>query len=89
MGARGFTVPLRLVAAGFVAAIPLLPGIPDFETLQKTGVARLSLGPGFLKIAINAMKNTAEKLLQYKGMDEVKENPVTTAYLNSLINNNR
>ena len=69
--------------------ILLLPGIPDFETLQKTGVARLSLGPGFLKIAINAMKNTAERLLQYKGMDEVKENPVTTAYLNSLINNNR
>ena len=67
--------------------ILLLPGIPDFETLQKTGVARLSLGPGFLKIAINAMKNTAEKLLQYEGMDEVKENPVTSAYLNSLINN--
>jgi 2-methylisocitrate lyase-like PEP mutase family enzyme len=69
--------------------ILLLPGIPDFETLQKTGVARLSLGPGFLKIAVNAMKNTAEKLLQYDGMDEMKENPVTTAYVNSLINDNR
>lgn len=65
--------------------ILLLPGIPDFDTLQQAGVARLSLGPGFLKIAINAMKNTAEKLLRHTGMDEVKENQVTTAYLNSLI----
>ncbi|HRO45285.1 isocitrate lyase/phosphoenolpyruvate mutase family protein [Agriterribacter sp.] len=65
--------------------ILLLPGIPDAETLQQTGVARLSLGPGFLKTAIHAMKNTAEKLLQYEGMDEVKGNPVTTAYINSLI----
>ena len=69
--------------------ILLLPGIPDFGTLQKTGVARLSLGPGFLKIATNAMKNSAEKLLHYEGMDEVKENPVTAAYLNTLINSNR
>jgi 2-methylisocitrate lyase-like PEP mutase family enzyme len=67
--------------------ILLLPGVPDFETLQQTGVARLSLGPGFLKIAINAMKNTAEKLLRHTGMNEVKENQVTTAYLNSLIHN--
>lgn len=67
--------------------ILLLPGVPDFGTLQQTGVTRLSLGPGFLKIAINAMKNTAEKLLRHTGMDEVKENPVTTAYLNSLIHN--
>ena len=65
--------------------ILLLPGIPDFEALQKAGVARLSLGPGYLNIAINAMKNTAEKLLQSEGMDDVNENPVTMAYLNSLI----
>lgn len=74
-------------AVGLPVNILLLPGIPGFEALQKTGVARLSLGPGFLKIAINAIKNTAEKLLRYEGMDEVKENPVTTAYLNNLINN--
>lgn len=65
--------------------ILLLPGIPDAGTLQQTGVARLSLGPGFLKTAISAMKNTAEKLLHYEGMEEVKENPVTTAYINNLI----
>jgi len=66
--------------------ILLFPGIPDFESLQKTGVARLSLGPGFLSAAINAMKNTAEKLLRYEGMNDAKENPVNFAYLNSLIN---
>ncbi len=65
--------------------ILLLPGIPDFEILKKIGVARVSLGPGFLKTAINAMKNIAEKLLHYEGMNKVAENPVTSAYLNSLI----
>ncbi len=65
--------------------ILLLPGIPDFETLKNIGLARISLGPGFLKTAINAMKNIAEKLLYYQGMPEVADNPVTTAYLNNLI----
>ena len=65
--------------------ILLLPGIPDFEILKRIGVSRISLGPGFLKTAINAMKNIAEKLLHYEGMNEVTGNSVTTAYLNSLI----
>jgi 2-methylisocitrate lyase-like PEP mutase family enzyme len=65
--------------------ILLIPGIPDFETLKQIGLARLSLGPGFLKIAINAMKNVSEKLLHYEGMDEIKDNPVTSDYLNSLV----
>jgi len=65
--------------------ILLFPGIPDFESLEKIGVARLSLGPGFLKTAVNAMKNIAEKLLHYEGMAEVNENPVTSDYLKNLI----
>ena len=65
--------------------ILLLPGIPDFDELQKMKLARLSLGPGFLKIAIKAMKDLGEKLLNYEGMEEVKNNPVTGDYLNSLI----
>ena len=65
--------------------ILLLPGIPDFEVLKTIGLARLSLGPGFLKTAINAMKNLAEKLLLNEGMNEVTDNPVTSAYLNNLI----
>ena len=65
--------------------IILLPGIPDFEELQKLKLARLSLGPGFLKIAIKAMKELGEKLLNYEGMEEVQNNPVTGDYLNSLL----
>ena len=72
---------------GLPVNILLLPGIPDFETLKTTGIARVSLGPGFLKIAINAMKNIAEKLLRYEGMQEVSDNPITTAYLNTLVSN--
>ena len=65
--------------------IILIPGIPDFEILKNMGLARLSLGPGFLKTAINAMKNVAQKLLAYEGMNEVTNNPVTSDYLNDLI----
>jgi 2-methylisocitrate lyase-like PEP mutase family enzyme len=72
---------------GLPVNILLLPGIPDFETLKMIGVARVSLGPGFLKTAINAMKNIAEKLLHYEGMQEVSDNPITTSYLNTLISN--
>src|ERR1035437_653795 len=72
-------------AANLPINILLLPGIPDFETLKNIGLSRISLGPGFLKTAINAMKNIAENLLHYEGMQEVVDNPVTTAYLNNLI----
>ena len=65
--------------------ILLFPGIPDLESLQKMGLARLSLGPGLLKIAINAMKNISEKLLQQEGMSDITGNPVTGDYLNHLI----
>ncbi len=65
--------------------ILLLPGIPDFEKLQALGVARVSLGPGFLKIAIQHMYAIAKKLKQYKGMQEIQENPVTTAFLEALV----
>lgn len=72
---------------GLPVNILLRPGIPDFKGLQKAGVARLSLGPGFLNIAINAIKNAAEKLLRYEGMEDVNENPVNMGYLNGLVNN--
>ena len=62
---------------GLPVNILLLPGIPDFEILKTIGIARVSLGPGFLKIAINAMKDIAEKLLHYEGMPEVMDNPIT------------
>ena len=70
---------------GLPINILLLPGIPDFNDLKQMGVARLSLGPGLLKVAINAMKNVAEKLLNFDGMNEVAQNPVSMSYLKDLI----
>lgn len=70
---------------GLPVNIILLPGTPDFETLKNMGVSRLSLGPGFLKTAINAMKNIAGKLLAYEGINEITNNPVSSDYLNDLI----
>lgn len=67
--------------------ILLLPGIPSFNRLQQMGVARLSLGPGFLKIALNAIKNTAVKLLHYEGLEEVVRNLVNAEDIKSLIKN--
>jgi 2-methylisocitrate lyase-like PEP mutase family enzyme len=69
--------------------ILMLPGIPGFAALRELGVARISLGPGFLKYAINAMKDVANKLLNYEGMEEINNNPVTSAYLNQLISNQK
>lgn len=65
--------------------ILMVPGIPDFPTLREIGLARISLGPGFLKYAINSMKYIAQKLLNQEGMEEVTTNPITTDYLNKLI----
>lgn len=67
--------------------ILLVPGIPNLDLLQKMGLARLSLGPGLLKIAIKAMKNVSEKLLHLEGMSDITENPVTGEYLDQLIAN--
>jgi len=65
--------------------ILMVPGIADFSTLKEIGLARISLGPGFLKNAISSMKNIAEKLLNYQGAEEITGNAVTTDYLKNLI----
>jgi 2-methylisocitrate lyase-like PEP mutase family enzyme len=69
--------------------IILMPGIPSLDELENIGVARISLGPGFLKTAIQAMKNIAIQLRQYKGMAEVTSNEITSAYLKKLVNKNK
>lgn len=69
--------------------ILMVAGIPDFRALKEIGVARISLGPGFLKKATQSMKNIAEKLLNYEGMEEITENPVTSDYLKNLILKNK
>ncbi len=63
-----------------------LKGIPDLNTLKALGVRRVSLGPSLLKAAIKAMKTLAEDLKEYKGLDSIIENEVTSDYLKSLIN---
>jgi hypothetical protein len=35
------------------------------------------------------MKNIAEKLLRYEGMEEITGNPLTTDYLKNLISKNK
>ena len=65
-----------------------LPGIPELSTLNKMGVARVSLGPSFLKIAIRAMKDMAVKLKNYEGLPEITKNEITSDYLKDLVNKN-
>ncbi|HYK47404.1 MAG TPA: isocitrate lyase/phosphoenolpyruvate mutase family protein [Parafilimonas sp.] len=70
-------MPVNLIA---------VPGIPSLNELQDMGVARLSLGPSFLKIAVKAMKDLATQLKDFDGLKAVLENDVTTDYLKRLVN---
>jgi 2-methylisocitrate lyase-like PEP mutase family enzyme len=65
-----------------------IPGIPQLNVLNEIGVARVSLGPSFLKIAIKAMKNLAVKLQNFDGLPDITENEITSVYLKDLINKN-
>lgn len=64
-----------------------IKGIPEFKILRKIGVARVSLGSSFLKIAIKAMKSSAEKLFQYEGLEEITHNEITSEFLRKLREN--
>lgn len=64
-----------------------LPGIPEIKVLKEIGVARISLGPSFLKIAINAMKSIAVELKNSERLYEITENEITSDFLKSLISN--
>jgi 2-methylisocitrate lyase-like PEP mutase family enzyme len=66
--------------------ISLMPGGNDLNTLQEIGVARVSLGPSMLKIAIKATQNLALGLQKYEGLKEITENEITTPYLKDLVN---
>jgi len=63
-----------------------IPGIPDLEALQEIGVARVSLGPGFLKIAIRAMKNLAARLQSLDGLADITNNEITSEFMKTLLN---
>ena len=63
-----------------------IPGIPDLPALNEMGVARVSLGPSFLKIAMRSMKNLASQLRYYEGLTSITENEITSDYLKNLVN---
>ncbi|HKB44308.1 MAG TPA: isocitrate lyase/phosphoenolpyruvate mutase family protein [Chitinophagaceae bacterium] len=65
-----------------------MPGIPDLKTLSELGVARVSLGPSLLKIAIKAMKALATQLKDFEGLSSITGNEITSDYLKSLVNKN-
>ncbi|MGV3529437.1 MAG: isocitrate lyase/PEP mutase family protein [Flavisolibacter sp.] len=62
-----------------------LPGIPELKALKEMGVARVSLGPSFLKAAIKAMKSLAIELKNYEGLSSITENEISSDYLKSLV----
>ena len=62
-----------------------MPGIPSLTELENMGVARVSLGPSFLKYAIKAMKDLAEELKNYKGLEAITSNSITSDYLKQLV----
>ena len=62
------------------------PRVPELNVLEEIGVARVSLGPSFLKIAIKAMKNLATKLQKHDGLKDIVENEITSDYLRKLLN---
>jgi 2-methylisocitrate lyase-like PEP mutase family enzyme len=66
--------------------ILLIPGVPELNTLQELGVARVSVGPGLLKIAIQSMKKLATKLQRLEGLSDLTSNEVTSDYLKKLVN---
>lgn len=62
-----------------------LPGIPDLKILKEIGVARVSLGPSFLKTAIKAMRSLAIELKNSEGLSLITENEISSDYLKSLV----
>jgi len=64
----------------------LIPGVPELDILHKIGVQRISLGPGFLKFAIKALRNLATKLQRHEGLQDIIGNEITSDYLKSLVN---
>lgn len=63
------------------------PGIPALKTLEEIGVARVSLGPNYLKLALKTMKDVATKLKDYDGLNEIISNDITSDYVKTLVTN--
>ena len=76
----------RLVAAiNIPINVLTIPGIPALKTLEEIGIARVSLGPNYLKLALKTMKDMAVKLKDYEGLTEIINNDVTSDYVKGLV----
>ena len=77
----------RLVAAiDFPINVLTFPGIPSLKKLEEMGVARVSLGPNYLKLVLKTMKDMALKLKDYEGLTEIINNDITSDYVKDLVN---
>lgn len=70
----------------FPVNVLTFPGIPSLKILEEIGVARVSLGPNYLKLALKTMKDMALKLKDYEGINEIINNDVTSDYVKGLVN---
>jgi 2-methylisocitrate lyase-like PEP mutase family enzyme len=60
---------LRRLVEGMGAPVSVLavPGLPAPSELQRIGIARVSQGPGSLRVAMNALRAFADDLLAGAG----------------------
>ena len=65
--------------------VTLLPGNSDIAILKNTGIKRISLASGFLKMAVTAMHSIAEKLLHHEDIQNDMNKMITSDYLSNLI----
>jgi 2-methylisocitrate lyase-like PEP mutase family enzyme len=77
--------------ARFLEAVPvpinvlMQKPVSDLKRLEKSGVARLSLGPYFLNHALMAMKRVAEGLMQYDTTVFFERELLPREYLDQLV----
>jgi len=63
----------------------IMPGCFSLNALHNIGVARVSLGPSFLKYAVKAMRDLAMKLQNHAGEMDITNNDITSDYLKQLV----
>jgi len=74
-----------VAAVNMPVNVLLTPAITDLDKLQEIGIKRVSLGPGFLKHSIKAMKDLALKLQHHSGIEDLAGNDITSDYLKNLV----
>jgi 2-methylisocitrate lyase-like PEP mutase family enzyme len=73
--AKAVQCPLNILAA---------PGVPSIGELEKLGVARLSIGAGFMRATLTTLRSAAQEL-KSSGTYSALENAMTFSEVNSLM----